>query len=70
VEIHNGKRYRCKFKDGGKKIRELARILWEDERERGMMGWKESEGHLGGCRAINKANEMTYFRWLRPRPLA
>lgn len=76
VEIHNGKRYRCKFKDGGKKIGELARILWEDERasrrerERGMMGWKEREGHLGGWRAINKANEMTCFGWLRPRPLA
>lgn len=27
--------------------------------ERGMMGWKEREGHLGGWKAINKANEMT-----------
>lgn len=56
VEIHNGKRYRCKFKDGGKKIGELARILWEDERESrrererddGVEGERGSSGGLEG----------------------
>lgn len=50
-----------KFKDGG----EIARILWEvdraQERERDgkrREGWRESEGHLRGWWAINKANEM------------